>query len=263
MPNENNVNATILPDKLIFSSTSTVSDNFDEAVKYYPETRYNKQLTFGNTILTQTKDASHRYKYSYTVGYKGNQMGQIDFCQHGFSWKDRIKFTVNNLVYSNNTQQYLECKQPNISAIEKFGKDLTDEQLEILNSKYGVENVFKYVEIDEKQPVQFYDPEFLPNNKRLIPLWDDVSSVGGHLRGERSALIEPNSLPAEWIDPGDWFKSATAAIRHYGDSMVEYQPGCILALKEVQDRRLIIPGIHCYKFKKINCTKIGVSDKCR
>ena len=39
-----------------------------------------------------------------------------------------------------------------------------------------------------------------------------------------------------------WFKEATAAVRHYGDSMVEYPSGCILALKEVNDRLLIIPG---------------------
>ena len=48
--------------------------------------------------------------------------------------------------------------------------------------------------------------------------------------------------PAEWIDAGDWFHEATAAIRHYGDSMIEYPSGSILALKKVEDLRLIIPG---------------------
>jgi hypothetical protein len=54
--------------------------------------------------------------------------------------------------------------------------------------------------------------------------------------------MESNNPPSEWIDPGDWFKNATAALRHYGDSMIVYPAGCILALKEVQDRRLIVPG---------------------
>lgn len=107
MQNENNTNATIQLDKLIFSCTSTVSDNFDEAVKYQPQLLLESQLFFNKTTLTQTLDASHRYKYSYTVNYDGNQMGQIDFCQFGFSWKDRIKFTVANPVFYNDTQKHL------------------------------------------------------------------------------------------------------------------------------------------------------------
>lgn len=51
-----------------------------------------------------------------------------------------------------------------------------------------------------------------------------------------------NGCIAEWIDTGDWFTEATAAIRHYGDSMVEYPSGSILALKRVEDWRLIIWG---------------------
>jgi hypothetical protein len=50
------------------------------------------------------------------------------------------------------------------------------------------------------------------------------------------------SQPVEYIDAGDWFRGATAAIRHYGDSMVEYPPGCIIALKEVAERQLMIWG---------------------
>ena len=75
----------------------------------------------------------------------------------------------------------------------------------------------------------------------LIPFYDDVTTVGGI--NEHGAVMQSGvSEPADYIDTGDWFKDATAALRHYGDSMTEYPPGCILALKEVQDRRLIIPG---------------------
>jgi transcriptional regulator with XRE-family HTH domain len=146
--------------------------------------------------------------------------------------------------------QLFGCVQSNIVAIEKEGKNLTEEQVDILNDKYGKDYVAKFIELDslgevqreEKSDVQFYDPENLPVNKKLIPLYDDVSSVGGKLAKGYSANITSNSPPAEWIDPGDWFNSATAAIRNYGDSMVEYPAGCILALKEVQDRQLIVPG---------------------
>lgn len=78
------------------------------------------------------------------------------------------------------------------------------------------------------------------NERRLIPFYDDVATFGGT---EITADVETAySHATEFIDAGDWFRDATAAIRHYGNSMVEYPSGCILALREVQDRRLIIPG---------------------
>jgi len=75
--------------------------------------------------------------------------------------------------------------------------------------------------------------------RNLIPFYDDVCTIGGN---KEIAANGAASRPVEYIDTGDWFNNATAAIRHYGDSMVEYPPGCILALKEVQEFRLIIPG---------------------
>lgn len=76
--------------------------------------------------------------------------------------------------------------------------------------------------------------------KKKIPLYDDTVTVGGtnHL----VANDNPEAVPSEWIDAGDWFPEATAAIRHYGDSMIEYPSGSILALKRVNDHRLIIWG---------------------
>ena len=95
---------------------------------------------------------------------------------------------------------------------------------------------------EKKSDIQFYNSENLPANKRLIPLYDDVGTIGGKLQKGRHANVDDDSYPTEYIDPGDWFKSATHAIRHYEDSMVEYPSGCIIAMKEVYDRRLIIPG---------------------
>jgi len=77
-------------------------------------------------------------------------------------------------------------------------------------------------------------------NRHLIPLYSDISSIGGN--NELSANMDGVSQPVEYIDTGDWFRGATAAIRHYGDSMIEYPPGCVLALKEVYERQLIIWG---------------------
>ena len=63
-------------------------------------------------------------------------------------------------------------------------------------------------------------------------------------------------MPSELVDAGDWFKDATAAIRHYGDSMIEYQSGSILVLKRVTDKRLIIWGRnYCIETSEFRITK--------
>ena len=97
---------------------------------------------------------------------------------------------------------------------------------------------------EEKLDVKFYEPDQnIPQGRKLIPIYDDVSTIGGKLEKGYSANMKSSySAPTEWIDPGDWFKGVTAAIRHYEHSMIEYPSGCILALKEVQEWRLLIPG---------------------
>ena len=77
-----------------------------------------------------------------------------------------------------------------------------------------------------------------PRNK--IPFYDDETATIGGTNGVTANTGAGH--PVEYIDTGDWFKGATAAIRHYGDSMIEYPPGCILALKEIQDKDLIVWG---------------------
>lgn len=76
--------------------------------------------------------------------------------------------------------------------------------------------------------------------KHLIPFYDDAQSIGGN--NTLVANMEGVTIPSEYIDAGDWFKQATSAIRHYGDSMVEYPSGCILALKEVENFELVVWG---------------------
>ena len=75
---------------------------------------------------------------------------------------------------------------------------------------------------------------------RKIPLYDDDATIGGV--NEQAAIVDDAARPTEWIDAGDWFPTATSAIHHYGDSMVEYPSGCILALKRVNDPKLLLSG---------------------
>ncbi|MDR0682045.1 MAG: hypothetical protein LBG15_09400 [Dysgonamonadaceae bacterium] len=99
----------------------------------------------------------------------------------------------------------------------------------------------------------------ISSEKNLIPFYDDVASIGG--TNELIADTKGASIPSEYIDTGDWFRNATAAIRHYGDSMIEYPPGCILALKEVKERQLIIWGkdyvVETNEYRITKCVQRG------
>ena len=83
-------------------------------------------------------------------------------------------------------------------------------------------------------------PEHLIQKNKLIPLYNDVATVGGV--NVLTANLDAVSSTTEYIDAGDFFPDASAAIRHYGDSMVEYPNGSIIVLKEVMDQRLLIWG---------------------
>lgn len=108
---------------------------------------------------------------------------------------------------------------------------------------------------DNDHGVRFHDPDNAPLGKRLIPLYDDsVATIGGN---NGIANTNSSSYVTEWIDPGDWFKGATDAIRHYEDSMIEYPSGCILALKKVQDRMQLVPG----KDYVVETTELRVTKK--
>ncbi|MDY3337825.1 helix-turn-helix domain-containing protein [Riemerella anatipestifer] len=77
-------------------------------------------------------------------------------------------------------------------------------------------------------------------SKNLIPFYDDVATIGGtDLVADTYNAV---SVATDYIDAGDWFPSATAAIRHYGTSMAEYPNGCILALKRIYDTNSIVWG---------------------
>lgn len=84
------------------------------------------------------------------------------------------------------------------------------------------------------------EPELEYSNKNMIPVYDDVLTRGGV--DEVSVNVDQAHQSHHWIDAGDWFRGATSAIRHYGDSMNEYPSGSILVLRRVVDVRLLVWG---------------------
>lgn len=76
--------------------------------------------------------------------------------------------------------------------------------------------------------------------KGMIPFYD-AETTGGH--NGRVSSSNSTSEMIGYIHAGGWFAGReTAAIRHVGESMTEYPNGCILAVREVVDRNLLVPG---------------------
>lgn len=113
----------------------------------------------------------------------------------------------------------------NSNAIENILSEITD-----LNSEWLLTGEGYMLKQD-------ISPE--KSSKNLIPLYDDVTTIGGT---EIVADVQGVSKATEYIDAGDWFKDVTAAIRHYGNSMQEYPNGCILALRKITNIRGIVWG---------------------
>lgn len=148
-------------------------------------------------------------------------------------------FRMENKMTQNDAAEYFGCNQAFVSQIERGVRTIPDYFIEKIEADIS--------KIKQSSVKKDY-------NNRLIPFYDDVSSIGG--KNNLVADTETVTSTTEYIDAGDWFKDATAAIRHYGDSMIEYPSGCILALKEVLDRELIIPGRdYCIETSEYRVTK--------
>jgi Predicted transcriptional regulator len=89
------------------------------------------------------------------------------------------------------------------------------------------------------------DDELLINNeqnniseRKLIPFFDGIVEAG-------TAVVAnmDGAYPAEMVDAGDFFLDATAVMQVHGDSMLpDYKPGSLIPLKEVHNKRLVMPG---------------------
>nr|WP_315075418.1 hypothetical protein [uncultured Porphyromonas sp.] len=120
----------------------------------------------------------------------------------------------------------------NIASYEKISSCYTDLNMDWVRTGEG--EMLKSFSVNDKTEEK---------EKNLIPFYSNVISVGGI--NERLANVDDTqteSVDAQMIDTGDWFRSATSAIVQYGDSMVEYPHGSILAVRRLTDMRNITTG---------------------
>ena len=106
------------------------------------------------------------------------------------------------------------------------------------NLKENIYEVFSYSFGGENKKNKTEHPN---KDSDLIPFYD-VETYGG-INGNSADVETAVSIPTSYIKAGEWFgKKITQAIRHYGDSMIEYPSGCILALKAITDIDEIVWG---------------------
>lgn len=131
---------------------------------------------------------------------------------------------------------------PNVSgAFKGDPKILTDKFIKRFNNAFGDIFNLDWLLDGEGSMLNNTNSEVSSiKESNMIPFFDDVYSVGGD--NDIRANVDDNGYNVEMVNTGDWFKSATAAIRHIGDSMVEYPAGSILAVRRVDDINLLVNG---------------------
>ena len=133
-------------------------------------------------------------------------------------------------------------KQPNLSAILKGDRTCGEGVINKIVLSFDINKSWLLTgEGDMLQSsTETFSSEDHDGNIRLIPFYDAETTGGSH--GLVSASDTDVQLSG-YIQAGGWFDSKeTAAIRHTGDSMVEYPSGCVLAVREVTERHLLVPG---------------------
>lgn len=145
---------------------------------------------------------------------------------------------------------------PRYTVISKITTTFPDFNIDWLLTGEG--NMLK-----ESQPIET-DTVSHNDNTHKIPFYD-AETTGGY-EGRVSSSNEEVSL-CGYINAGDWFDGReTAAIRHVGDSMTEYPDGCVLAVREVHELRLLVPGrnyvIETNEYRVTKRVQKGSSNNC-
>lgn len=170
---------------------------------------------------------------------------RIEAMVNHFSDGNKSEFAKKINEDESKIRKYLTGTEPKFGIIEKMANTFGINPEWLLTGKGAMLKEEKK-EIPEKErkfqelKKQIEEGHFFKKKKNLIPFYEDVATIGGT---DTTADLNAVSTPTSYIDAGDWFRQeVTAAIRYYGDSMVEYPNGCILALKKITNQRNIVWG---------------------
>lgn len=147
------------------------------------------------------------------------------------------KFLKDNELSQREIADFLEIGEPTISKIASGKQNLPKKRkLQILGNSYGWDTSALAPTSTDLTPEQ--TPKASKSRENRIPIYDTqtIGGMNGMVANTEEARVD------RFVNAGDWFPNATSAIVHYGDSMVEYPSGCILVLKRVNDKRLLVNG---------------------
>lgn len=127
--------------------------------------------------------------------------------------------------------------------VNNLKRSISSEKLELIAHAYPALNI-QWLMTGEGEMLTESEPTIIsPDNGEhngLIPFYD-AETTGGNTGYVSSSMEDVNLVG--YIKPGGWFGGKiTAAIRHVGESMTEYPDGSILAVREVLERKLLVPG---------------------
>lgn len=138
----------------------------------------------------------------------------------------------------------LNTSQPTISSILSGKRSLSRGMIARLCARFPHLNR-SWLEFGEGDMLKVDHPNVTDaadarDMQRVIPFYD-AETTGG-FNGPVSSSGDVGAVVG-YIQAGGWFEGReTAAIRHVGDSMSEYPNGCVLAVREVENIRLLVPG---------------------
>ena len=147
---------------------------------------------------------------------------------------DAKRFRKDKNLTQKQLADLFRCGQSNVSAIEKYGKDLEPYQQSILADTYGAEDIERYIIdiADNPTDVNRLKPE--AEDPYVIPLIPD-SALAGPLPDFSSPVVRDRCERVHVPVPDCDF-----AIQISGDSMApEYKPGDYIAVSRINDRRFI------------------------
>lgn len=165
---------------------------------------------------------------------------------------EAVNYIVSRGLASNKAEvaKTLDISAPKLSEILNYRMNIGTDIAALLCSIYPIST--SWLLTGQGEMLRTATDKDKPSNS--IPMYEDVASIGGV--NTISASLDGVMPSSKYIDAGDWFKGASAAIRHYGDSMREYPSGSIIVIKEVMDMSQIVWGRnYCIETDDFRITK--------
>lgn len=162
---------------------------------------------------------------------------------------DLRKFFDSQKITQKDIANKLGVSTAYINSLFKGKRAFGKEQAEIWSNHFGLspawlltgegEMLKTNVQDDQIKEIPLEEAHNYPEGS-LIPYFGETQTKGGLDNYQiPTDIVE---YPTSMIKAGDIFIKATSAIKHIGESMIEYPSGCVLFCRQVEDMSLLVNG---------------------